>query len=100
MAAGNTAAGTGTLALVGPGRAGTTLTLALLELGWDAVAGARRAHDSPARQAAAACLGAPTSLVSDAGRGATLVIVATPDRAISAAALAVGPPPDPRAALL
>src|SRR5258708_5105565 len=100
MAAGNTAAGTGTLALVGPGRAGTTLTLALLELGWEAVAVAGRAPDAPSTQAAAACLGAPTSLVSDAGRGATLVIVATPDRAISAAALAVGPSPEPAAPVL
>src|SRR5258707_139467 len=63
MAAGNTAVGTGTLALVGPGRAGTTLTLALLELGWEAVAGAGRAPDAPSTQAAAACLGAPATLL-------------------------------------
>ena len=100
MAAGNTAAGTGTLALVGPGRAGTTVTLALLELGWEAVAVAGRAPDAPSTQAAAACLGARTTLVSDAGRGATLVIVATPDRAISAAALAVGPSLEPGALVL
>jgi predicted short-subunit dehydrogenase-like oxidoreductase (DUF2520 family) len=100
MAAGNTAAGTGTLALVGPGRAGTTLTLALLELGWEAIAVAGRAPDAPSTQAAAACVGARTTLVSDAGRGATLVIVATPDRAISAAACAVGPSLEPGALVL
>src|SRR5690349_8881348 len=100
MAAGNTAAGTGTLALVGPGRAGTTLTLALLELGWEAVAVAGRAPDAPSTQAAAACLGTRTTLVSEAGHGAALVIVATPDRAISAAACAVGPSLEPGALVL
>jgi len=80
-----------TIALVGPGRAGTTLTLALLELGWRAVAVAGRAPDAPSTASAAACLDAPTSLVSDSGRGARLVIVATPDRAIAAAAHAVAP---------
>ena len=78
---GNTSAGNETLALVGPGRAGTTITLALLELGWRAVSVAGRAPDAPSTAAAAACLGADASLVSDAGRGASLVIVATPDRA-------------------
>ena len=100
MAAGNTAAGTGTLALVGPGRAGTTMTLALLELGWEAVAVAGRAPDAPSTQAAAACLGARPTLVSEAGCGATLVVVATPDRAISAAACAVGPSLEPGALVL
>jgi len=100
MAAGNTAAGTGTLSLVGPGRAGTTLTLALLELGWEAVAVAGRAPDAPSTQAAAACLGTRTTLVSEAGHGAALVVVATPDRAISAAACAVGPSLEPGALVL
>jgi len=62
MAAGNTAAGTGTLALVGPGRAGTTLTLALLELGWEAIAVAGRAPDAPSTQAAAACVDVATKI--------------------------------------
>src|SRR5580693_6593044 len=76
----------GTMSLVGPGRAGTTLTLALLEAGWRARSVAGRAPDAPSTTSAAACLGADASLISDAGRGATLVIVATPDRAIEAAA--------------
>src|SRR5689334_5704470 len=100
METGNAAAGTGTIALVGPGRAGTTITLALFERGWDAIAVAGRAPDAPSTQAAAACVGARTTLVSDAGRGATLVIVATPDRAISAAACAVGPSLEPGALVL
>jgi predicted short-subunit dehydrogenase-like oxidoreductase (DUF2520 family) len=100
MEAGNQSAATGTLALVGPGRAGTTITLALLELGWRVTSVAGRAPDAPSTQAAAACLGAETSLVSDAGRGAAVVIVATPDRSISAAARAVGPSLEPGALVL
>ena len=87
---GDTSAGNETIALVGPGRAGTTITLALLERGWRAVAVAGRAPDAPSTTSAAACLGADASLVSECGRGASLVIVATPDRAIGAAARAVG----------
>ena len=100
MEAGNTSAGTGTLSLVGPGRAGTTLTLGLLELGWAAVSVAGRAPDAASTVAAAACLGADPSLVSNAGRGAQLVIVATPDRSIEAAARAVAPSLEPNALVL
>ena len=75
-----------TLALVGPGRAGTTIALALLELDWSVVAVAGRSPDASSTAAAAACLDADATLVSDAGRGAALVIVATPDRAIEGAA--------------
>src|SRR5690242_17819750 len=100
MEAGNQSAVTGTLALVGPGRAGTTFALALLELGWRVTSVGGRAPDAPSTRAAAACLGAETSLVSDAGRGAAVVIVATPDRAISAAARAVGPSLEPGALVL
>jgi len=82
----NRAHGNQTLALVGPGRAGTTIALALLEVGWHARSVAGRAPDAPSTTSAAACLGAEASLVSDVGRDATLVIVATPDRAIEAAA--------------
>ena len=97
---GNTSVGNETLALVGPGRAGTTLSLALLELGWRAVLVAGRAPDAPSTTAAAACLGADASLVSDAGRGASLVIVATPDRAIAGAARTVAPSLEPHALVL
>jgi predicted short-subunit dehydrogenase-like oxidoreductase (DUF2520 family) len=71
-----------TLALVGPGRAGTTIALALVDRGYQVVAVAGRAPDAASTTAAAACLSAPATLVSDAGRGAGLVLVATPDRAI------------------
>ena len=85
---GDTSPEAGTVSLIGPGRAGTTMALALLEHGWRVVAVAGRAPDAPSTVSAAACLGAEQTLVSDAGVGATLVIVSTPDRAIAAAAKA------------
>lgn len=91
MESGNPSPATGTIALVGPGRAGTTIALALLESGWRVVSVAGRAPDAPSTVSAAACLGAQQTLVTDAARGASLVIVATPDRSIETAARAVAP---------
>jgi predicted short-subunit dehydrogenase-like oxidoreductase (DUF2520 family) len=71
-----------TVALVGPGRAGTTIALGLMEQDWRIVAVAGRAPDAASTNAAAAVLASVPALVSDAGRGADVVIVATPDRAI------------------
>jgi predicted short-subunit dehydrogenase-like oxidoreductase (DUF2520 family) len=71
-----------TLALIGPGRAGTTIALGLLEQGWTVTAVAGRAPDAPSTTTAAAGLASRPALVSEAARGASLVIVATPDRAI------------------
>jgi predicted short-subunit dehydrogenase-like oxidoreductase (DUF2520 family) len=101
----NTSSGSGsaqarTLALVGPGRAGTTIALALLELEWTVVAVAGRAPDAPSTVAAAACLDVDATLVSDAGRGASLVVVATPDRSIEAAARSVAPSLEPGALVI
>jgi len=79
----------GTLALVGPGRAGTTVAVALAARGWTPVAVAGRAHDAPSTRAAADRLGARAVDTADAGRDADLVIVATPDAAIADAALAL-----------
>jgi predicted short-subunit dehydrogenase-like oxidoreductase (DUF2520 family) len=73
---------TRTVALVGPGRAGTTIALGLIEQGYDVVAVAGRAPDAASTSAAAACLSARPVLVTEAGRGADVVVVATPDRAI------------------
>jgi predicted short-subunit dehydrogenase-like oxidoreductase (DUF2520 family) len=76
------------LALVGPGRAGTTVAAALVARGWTAVAVAGRSSAAPSTRAAADRLGAPTVEVADAGRDADLVIVATPDAAIADTAAA------------
>jgi predicted short-subunit dehydrogenase-like oxidoreductase (DUF2520 family) len=80
-----------TVALIGPGRAGTTLGLALVDLGWRVVAVAGRAPDSASTNAAVACLATTATLVSDVGQGAEVVLIATPDRAIEAAAVAAAP---------
>lgn len=83
--------GLDTLALIGPGRAGPAVALALVERGVRAVAVAGRAPDAPSTQSAAACIGAEPRLLTEVGRGAELVIVATPDAAIGRAALAAAP---------
>jgi predicted short-subunit dehydrogenase-like oxidoreductase (DUF2520 family) len=78
-------------ALVGPGRAGTAVACALAARGWRPVAVAGRTPDAPSTRTAAARLAAPAVEVVDAGRGADVVIVATPDAAIADAAAALAP---------
>ena len=80
-----------TFALIGPGRAGATIALALVARGYRATAVAGRAPDAPSTVTTAACLDAQPVLVSKAGRGASIVIIATPDAAIEASAVAVAP---------
>lgn len=82
---------TRTLALVGPGRAGSTIALALAGRGWAITAVAGRAPDARSTVSAAVCFDVPAVLVSEAGRGASLVVVATPDAAIEVAARSVAP---------
>jgi predicted short-subunit dehydrogenase-like oxidoreductase (DUF2520 family) len=88
---------TGTIALIGPGRAGTTLALALADHGYRVVGVAGRAPDSAATRAAALALDAPARLAGEVGRGAEIVIVATPDHAIGSAAAAAAPSIEPGA---
>jgi predicted short-subunit dehydrogenase-like oxidoreductase (DUF2520 family) len=78
-----------TFALVGPGRAGTTIALALVAAGWTPVGVAGRAPDAESTRAAAVLLECPALLVTDAGRGARVVVVATPDGAVPGTALAL-----------
>jgi predicted short-subunit dehydrogenase-like oxidoreductase (DUF2520 family) len=78
-------------ALVGPGRAGSAIALALTERGWRPVAVAGRSAGAPSTQELAARLHAPTVDVDDAGRDADLVVIATPDSAIAGAAAALAP---------
>ncbi len=89
--------GVRTVALIGPGRAGTTISLGLMELGWTVLAVAGRAPDAASTSAAAACLAARPALVSEAAQGAALVIVATPDRAIEQAVMTAEPSIEPGA---
>jgi predicted short-subunit dehydrogenase-like oxidoreductase (DUF2520 family) len=78
-------------ALVGPGRAGTALSLALVARGWQATAVAGRSPDARSTRNAAIALGAPAVPVEHAGRDAEVVVVATPDAAIAAATAALAP---------
>jgi predicted short-subunit dehydrogenase-like oxidoreductase (DUF2520 family) len=88
------------VALVGPGRAGTTIALALVAHGARVVGVAGRAPDAASTTTAAACLGADPVLVSDAGRGADVVVLAVPDDAIDDVARAVAPSLEPGALLV
>ncbi len=81
----------GALALVGPGRAGTTVAAALVARGWSPVAVAGRHPGAPATLRGAELLGAPVVEVADAGRNADLVVVATPDAAIADTAATLAP---------
>lgn len=83
--------GKGTLALVGPGRAGSTVALALGARGYRTVGVAGRSVDAASTQSCAACLGAEPRFLAQIGRGATLVIIATPDAAIETVATAAAP---------
>ncbi|MGQ0804433.1 MAG: Rossmann-like and DUF2520 domain-containing protein [Actinomycetota bacterium] len=76
----------GRLAIVGPGRAGTALSLALVGRGWTVSTVAGRSPHSASTRRAAAAFDAPAVPVADAGCDADLVIVATPDDAIAEAA--------------
>lgn len=78
-------------ALVGPGRAGSAVALALADRGWRPVAVAGRSLDAPSTCAVAQRLVAPAVEVADAGRQADVVIVSTPDAAIADAAATVAP---------
>ncbi|HEV7524485.1 MAG TPA: Rossmann-like and DUF2520 domain-containing protein [Acidimicrobiia bacterium] len=88
---------TRTVALIGPGRAGTTIALGLLDLDWTVVGVGGRAPDAPSTTSAAACLSSRPALVSEVARGASLVLVATPDRAIEQVLLAAEPAIEPGA---
>ncbi len=88
------------LALVGPGRAGTTIARALVARGWTAVAVAGRDPESRSVRDVAARLGAERRPVADVARGAQLVLIATPDAAIADAARALAPGLEPGALVL
>ena len=78
-------------ALVGPGRAGTTLAVAMSARGWTLRAVAGREPDSASVLAAAASFGVPACDITRVGADADVVLVATPDAAIADAAAATAP---------
>lgn len=77
------------LALVGPGRAGLTVTDALRDAGWTVVAVAGRTPDAPSTVAASGRYGVAPAGVVEAVRAADLVVLATPDGAIAATVAAL-----------
>lgn len=80
----------GAIALVGPGRAGMAVAVALRARGRRVVAVAGRAPDAPSTRAGADRLGARIADVADVGAAADLLVLATPDAAVpDVAALAV-----------
>lgn len=87
-------------ALIGPGRAGSAIAIALQSRGWRPVAVAGRSADAPSTRRAAELLGAEPRDVADAGRGAELVVIATPDAAIADTAAAVACGVEPGALVL
>jgi predicted short-subunit dehydrogenase-like oxidoreductase (DUF2520 family) len=80
-----------TVALVGPGRAGTAIAIALAEVGYDIVAVAGRRPDAPSVAAAAERFGARPAPIAEAGADADLVLLAPPDAVIGAVAEAIAP---------
>lgn len=84
-------------ALVGPGRAGTALTEALTRAGWTLTAVAGRGSDAPSVVRTTQHFDVAASSVADVGRGAELVVLATPDGAIADAAVELADGLDPEA---
>jgi predicted short-subunit dehydrogenase-like oxidoreductase (DUF2520 family) len=84
-------------ALVGAGRAGTSVAVALARVGWRPVAVAGRSPDAPSVRAASARLRAPVRPVTDVAAGADLVVLAVPDAAISEVGAALAPGVEPGA---
>jgi predicted short-subunit dehydrogenase-like oxidoreductase (DUF2520 family) len=82
-------AGGRAVALVGPGRAGTAVAAALVGAGWRVTGVAGREPDAPSVVEAARRLGASRGTAADVASEVDLVILATPDAAIEAAATAV-----------
>jgi predicted short-subunit dehydrogenase-like oxidoreductase (DUF2520 family) len=78
-------------ALVGPGRAGTTLAVALRARGWVPRAVAGRAPGDASVARVAALLAVPARTVTEAAADADLVVIATPDAAIAETAAALAP---------
>ena len=83
------------IALVGPGRAGGALCLALARRGDRVVSVAGRAPDDPSTQAVAARFDADAVDAAAAGAGADLVVLAPPDRVLAQVARTVAPGLEP-----
>ena len=88
------------IALVGPGRAGTAVALASTAAGHRVVSVAGRTPDAESTRVAAARFEARVVPVQFAGRGAQLVLIATPDGDIEPTAAALAQSLEPGALVL
>ncbi len=88
------------IALVGPGRAGTAVARALVDAGHRVISVAGRTPDAESAQIAADRFDARIEPVQSVGRGAALVLIATPDDAIGATASAVAQSLEPDALVM
>ncbi|MEZ5171711.1 MAG: DUF2520 domain-containing protein [Acidimicrobiia bacterium] len=82
-------------ALVGPGRAGMAVAMALTDAGWRCTDVAGRRPDSPSVRAAARTLGARAVGVTSVARRCDVVVIATPDGCVAEAASALAPSAGP-----
>ena len=84
-----------TCALVGTGRAGGAVGIALVEAGWHVVRVAGRSADAASVRAAADRFGADSVDVAAVGAGSSLVVIGTPDAAIRDVAASIAPGLEP-----
>jgi len=85
------------VALVGPGRAGGAVCLALTRRGDDVVAVAGRAPDAPSTRSVADRFDAPATPLGEVGAGADLVVLSPPDLLLADVVRAVAPSIEPGA---
>ncbi len=76
-------------ALIGPGRAGGTIAAALIDAGWNLVGIAGRDPESASTRAAAERWEVPIGTAAEVVVGASLVVIATPDRVIAEVAASI-----------
>ncbi len=75
--------------LIGPGRAGCTVAAALIDAGWNLVGIAGRDPESASTRAAAERWEVPVGTAAEVVIGASLVVIATPDRVIAEVAASI-----------
>ena len=85
------------VALIGPGRAGTSVATALHDRGVRITAVAGREPGAPSTVNAAVSLGARAASIPDVVRGSDLVVVATPDAAVEHTAAGIADALEPGA---
>lgn len=81
--------GPGAFAVIGPGRAGCTIAAGLIDAGWNLVGIAGGNPESASTRAAAERWDVPVGTAAEVVVGASLVVIATPDRIIAEVAASI-----------